>query len=202
MLYINHSGKYIEINFNMKIPFLIFKHVSVCSDDECDGNPMVSGFQVDLDPEDLNLGSNLTMPTDVPKDDDEEDGDDDNFDSPKNCYNETLASNAFHQKDVRRKLSDSSKRNAISHGLSEVSDLNSQVFPSESSVTLSASTASPVLDFAQDGDDKMENLDDWLSSKPSTIANPYVSTNNDMPDGALEDSDEEGESIMLQVCNF
>ena len=23
VLYINHSGKYIEINFNMKIPFLI-----------------------------------------------------------------------------------------------------------------------------------------------------------------------------------
>ena len=26
VLYINHSGKYIEINFNMKIPFLGINH--------------------------------------------------------------------------------------------------------------------------------------------------------------------------------
>ena len=28
LLYINHSGKYIEINFNMKIPFMFFLFLS------------------------------------------------------------------------------------------------------------------------------------------------------------------------------
>ena len=29
MLYINHSGKYIEINFNMKIPFVVFMGTAI-----------------------------------------------------------------------------------------------------------------------------------------------------------------------------
>ena len=29
VLYINHLGKYIEINFNMKIPFLLFLLISL-----------------------------------------------------------------------------------------------------------------------------------------------------------------------------
>ncbi|XP_068220229.1 rab-like protein 6 isoform X2 [Palaemon carinicauda] len=165
------------------------------SDDDCDGNPMVSGFQIDLDPEDLNLGSNIEILADDVKDEDDDDESealDDEGGSHRNFYRNSVGSKTCNQKEVKRKLSDN-VRNAIdSEIVVKMSSLDMKALPSDFNHSSATNAVSPALSFSQDEGDKTENLDDWLGSEQSTIANPYVSTSNVMPEGALEDSEEEG----------
>lgn len=171
---------------------------------------MVSGFQVDLDPDDLQLGSNVSTGA-AEEADTEVDKQDKNYevshvksdvsslddfdigDSAARTFNADMK--------PKKNMTDSEKVISLEVlvGVSEMDIQDSEPFAS------SKTNKSAKVGFRDSGEekkedeDKMDSLDDWLSGN-NTIANPYVSTSTVMPDGVdLDDSDdaEEGKDDCL-----
>lgn len=168
------------------------------SEDECDGNPMVSGFQVDLDPDDLQMGSGVGIVAE-----EEEEG---NIDESELDEEKADSSNA---KLLHCGLADLNLNSVDSEEATRASRKNSNISsPAESDVqgqqnyflgsdsdpfslkpTKAPSTIAGLRESEEE--EKVDHLDDWLNSE-NTLVNPYVSTSNMMPEGAsLEDSDAE-----------
>lgn len=169
------------------------------SEDECDGNPMVSGFQVDLDPDDLQMGSGVGVGL---EEEEEESKDESGYCEERNttgsaklvhCGLADLDLDSLDSEDVIR----TSKKslNVTSSSESDVqsqqtSFLGSDADPFSLKQTKTPSSMGGLKE--KEGDEKVDHLDDWLNSEESTIVNPYVSTSSMMPEGvALEDSDAE-----------
>ncbi|KAK7015858.1 hypothetical protein SK128_025875, partial [Halocaridina rubra] len=181
------------------------------SDDECDGNPMVSGIEVDLDPDDLNLGSNIAVVAEDPKDA-EEDLEDFGFSVGIKRHSDKAPKSVSRTKpkSLRRKSSDSQNRDSDSDGVGNVPDFSMHNIQSlangKQNLVPTSATLHPALAFSIETEKKEsdakkdEILDNWLSSEETTIANPYVSTSSAMPDGALADSDDEEEGSMTEIC--
>ncbi|XP_071516967.1 rab-like protein 6 [Panulirus ornatus] len=181
------------------------------SEEECDGNPMVSGFQVDLDPDDLQLGLNVDIAADA--DDLEDEKEKENAtDTFINCDISKINSIDIHsdkdvlrtcKKDAKSKinLTDNEKEESreILVGISNIDAQDSNSFSLQPK-----KETSNVLGFKdaedqglEEEEDKSDKLDDWLNSEEGTIANPYVSTSIVMPDGTtLDDSDAEDGSVV------
>ncbi|XP_069970964.1 rab-like protein 6 isoform X1 [Penaeus vannamei] len=167
------------------------------SEEECDGNPMVSGFQVDLDPDDLNLGSNVEVGADEDFEDDSV-GIFSKVDSVLDSKSdEKEVRTSKKPKNNKRKVSDSEKLNCENDVSVALSKLGLEGSPD------SNKEAGIVLNFGHcDGEEhaKEDKLDDWLNSEEGTIANPYISTATDMPEGATLDDSDDNQGSTVETC--
>ncbi|KAG0717461.1 hypothetical protein GWK47_054374 [Chionoecetes opilio] len=171
---------------------------SLSSHDECDGNPMVSGFQVDLDPDDLQIGSGVNI---VAEEDEESKHESEECAEVTSTTNAKLVHcglpaqnlNSVNSEEHVRTRGKSAKCKA-SPVVSEVQDQPNTFldFHDADPFTLSQSKpSSSVLGMREsEEEEKGDHLDDWLNSEEGTISNPYVSNSNVMPEGAtLQESD-------------
>ncbi|XP_042881823.1 rab-like protein 6 [Penaeus japonicus] len=169
------------------------------SEEECDGNPMVSGFQVDLDPDDLKLGSNVEIVADEDFEDDSV-GIFSKVDSVHDSKSEEREVRTSKKpKNNKRKVSDSEKLNCENDVSVALSKLGLESSPD----THNSKEAGIVLNFGHcDGEEqgKEDKLDDWLNSEEGTIANPYISTATDMPEGATLDDSDDNQGSTVDMC--
>lgn len=172
---------------------------------------MVSGFQVDLDPDDLQMGSGMGV---VAEEEEEEKKDDSEDCEEKN--------NSASAKLVHCGLADLNLDSVDSEEVMRTRKKSSSVTSSIGSDTQGQQTHLLGLDAdpfslkhtktpsnmvglrESEEEEKVNHLDDWLNSEERTVANPYVSTSNMMPEGAaLEDSDaEEGKNFFAVTESF
>ena len=165
---------------------------------------MVSAFQVDLDPDDLTMGSGVNI---VAEEEEE------NKDESEDCVEVTTTTNEklvecglprqnlniVNSKEVMR-TSNKSARSKTSSIVTEVQDHHSPFLDFDADPFIlkqnKPSSSMPGVGETEE-EEKGNHLDDWLNAEEGTIANPYVSTSNMMPEGAtLEDSDpEEGKEM-------
>ncbi|KAK8750448.1 hypothetical protein OTU49_014836 [Cherax quadricarinatus] len=181
------------------------------SEEECDGNPMVSGFQVDLDPDDLQLGLNVKIVSDEMEEPEVEKVKINTKVSLVKCDTSELGFDNLYssdgvrtsKKDVKikskRNLTDSEKRESqeVLVGVSNLSIEDMDSFSLQPDKETNA-----ILGFrnyekeGKEEKEKIDKLDDWLNSEEGTIVNPYVSTISVMPDmPGLQGSDAEDGSI-------
>ncbi|CAL4106673.1 unnamed protein product, partial [Meganyctiphanes norvegica] len=164
------------------------------SDDESSGNPMVSGFQEELDLDDLDISTTVPIEQ-LSEPEDATDG-------------KSSDGNDFSRKSSENKLEKSLKKKRIPKDFS-LSFETSQLEVNDSSEPLD-----DINEFLVDNDDEQsssldskitaeknrtvvesDNLDDWLNTDENTIANPYVSNTSDMPEEAPSDNSDDDNSI-------
>ncbi|MPC26776.1 Rab-like protein 6 [Portunus trituberculatus] len=168
------------------------------SEDECDGNPMVSAFQVDLDPDDLQMGSGVGI---IAEEEEESKDESDDCGEVTSTTSEKLLDCAFPGQRLNSansegvRTSNKSAKCLANPMITEVQDQHSPFLDFEADpFTLTQNKPSSTTPGVRETEEEKGNhLDDWLNSDEGTIANPYVSTSNIMPEGAaLDDSDHEG----------
>lgn len=160
---------------------------------------MVSGFQVDLDPDDLQMGSGVGVA--VEEEEEENKDESEHYEEKINTDNAKLVHRGFADLNLNSMDSEEVIRtnkmslNVTSSPESDVQVQQTHFLGSDDdpfSLKQSRTPNSMAGRREKEEDEKVDHLDDWLNSEESTIANPYVSTSNMMPEGAaLEDSDAE-----------
>ncbi|KAK8404791.1 hypothetical protein O3P69_001417 [Scylla paramamosain] len=168
------------------------------SEDECDGNPMVSAFQVDLDPDDLQMGSGVGI---VAEEEEEIKDESEDCREVTSTTSEKLVDCTFPGQNLNStnseeiiRTSNKSAKSKANPMVTEVQDQHSPFldFEADSFILTQNKPSSTLTGVRETEEEKGNHLDDWLNSDEGTIANPYVSTSNIMPEGAtLEDSDPE-----------
>ncbi|KAG7163421.1 rab-like protein 6 isoform X1 [Homarus americanus] len=185
------------------------------SEDEFDGNPMVSGFQVDLDPADLQLGSNVEIIADEMEEPEDERKEEQNAKvSVVTCdISELEFDNLYSSEDVlrtskkdmkskkKRNMTDSEKQESqeVLVGMSalDIQDTKSVSLQPNIGTNTIVGFRDCEKDDKGEEEEKSDKLDDWLNSNEGTIVNPYVSTASVMPDDLdLDGSDAEDGSTV------
>nr|XP_045613194.1 rab-like protein 6 isoform X1 [Procambarus clarkii]XP_045613195.1 rab-like protein 6 isoform X1 [Procambarus clarkii] len=185
------------------------------SEDECDGNPMVSGFQVDLDPDDLQLGSNVEIIADEIEEVEQEKEEDNNPEvSFVKCDISDLRFDNVHSSEGvkigKKEVKNKSKRNLTDNEKQESHEVlvgmsNFSIEDTHSYTLQPDKTTNTILGFRdcekeckeeEEEEEKIDKLDDWLNSEEGTIVNPYVSNIIVMPEGSvLDGSDPDDGSV-------
>ena len=167
---------------------------------------MVSAFQVDLDPDDLQMGSGVGLVAEEEeesKDESEDCGEVTSTTSEKHldCAFPGQTLNSANSEEMIRTSNKSTK--CLANPLvTEVQEQHSPFLDFEGDPFIltqsKPSNTTPGVRETEE-EDKGNHLDDWLNSDEGTIVNPYVSTSNIMPEGAtLDDSDpEEGKGLFF-----
>ncbi|KAK3885232.1 hypothetical protein Pcinc_010533 [Petrolisthes cinctipes] len=178
------------------------------SEDECDGNPMVSGFQVDLDPDDLQLGpSVMGVAGEEEEEQQEEESEEEEEDHTKAFSDDyslrKLSVDSEKCERTCRKGATSKKKDSVGSDIADVEAFMgvSKISPEDlDSLALGAGGREERRENESKGrggkegceeeeeeEVKGEHLDDWLNSEEGSAANPYVSTANIMPEGVEQD---------------
>lgn len=170
---------------------------------------MVSGFQVDLDPDDLQMGSGVGIVAEEEEETKEE---------PEDCGKVTTTANtrlvncAFPGQNLNSVNSEEIMRTSNKSVKSKTSPIGNEMqdevnpflgFDADPFILRQNKPSSSVLGARESEEEERGNhLDDWLNSEVGTVANPYVSTSSMMPEGvSLEDSDvEEGKRFSSFIC--
>lgn len=166
---------------------------------------MVSGFQVDLDPDDLQMGSGVSVGVEEEEEESKEESgfcEERNTSDSAKLVHSGLADLDLDSLDSGDIIRTSKKSlNVTSSSESDIqsqqtSFLGSDADPFSLKQTKTPSNVGGLRE--KEGNEKVDHLDDWLNSEEGTIVNPYVSTSNMMPEGvALEDSDAEEGKILI-----
>lgn len=183
---------------------------------------MVSEFQVDLDPDDLQLGPPVMGVAGEEEEqlEEEEEEKEDHTRALSDDYRlRKLSVDSDNNERTNRKSAKSKKKDSMDSDIADVEafmgvsnisaeDLDSLALQGNNIIGAggkerreSKSKGGERKEECAEEEVRREHLDDWLNSEEGSAANPYVSTANIMPDGIEhDDSDlEEGQPTLCRL---